>query len=189
MNGQFEAAWQLHRFLTERDIPYVIIGGIAVQRWGEPRLTIDVDLAILLPAGEEERRLREIAAAFPPRLKDAVAFALEHRVLPIDVPDASAADLSMALPGFEEAAIARAVDYDLGQGRTVRLYTAEDLVVYKCVAGRPQDVMDIESVVARQGHRLDVAHIRRWVEDFAEITEDREVVARFERAWESRPRG
>ena len=41
MNGQFEAAWQLHRFLTERDIPYVVIGGIAVQRWGEPRLTID----------------------------------------------------------------------------------------------------------------------------------------------------
>ena len=77
MNGQFEAAWQLHRFLTERDIAYVVIGGIAVQRWGEPRLTIDVDLAILLPAGGEERRLREIAAAFPPRLKDAVAFALE----------------------------------------------------------------------------------------------------------------
>jgi hypothetical protein len=39
VNGQFEAAWQLHRFLTERDIPYVVIGGIAVQRWGEPRLT------------------------------------------------------------------------------------------------------------------------------------------------------
>ena len=46
VNGQFEAAWQLHRFLTERRIPYVIVGGIAVQRWGEPRLTIDVDLAI-----------------------------------------------------------------------------------------------------------------------------------------------
>jgi hypothetical protein len=78
--------------------------------WGQPRLTIDVDLAILLPAGAEERRRREIAATFPPRLKDAVAFALEHRVLPIDVPEASPADLSLALPGFEEEAIARAVD-------------------------------------------------------------------------------
>jgi hypothetical protein len=78
--------------------------------WGQPRLTIDVDLAILLPAGAEERRRREIAATFPPRLKDAVAFALEHRVLPIDVPEASPADLSLELPGFEEEAIARAVD-------------------------------------------------------------------------------
>ena len=168
MNGQFEAAWQLHRFLTDRDIPYIVIEGIAGQRWGEPR---------------------EIAAAFPARLKDAVAFALEHRVLPIDVPGASPADLSLALPGFEEEAIARAVAYDVGEGRTVRLCTAEDLVVYKCVAGRPQDVMDVESVVARQGDSLDVAHIRRWVEEFAQITEDREIVARFERAWASRPRG
>jgi hypothetical protein len=158
VNGQSEAAWQLHRFLTERDIAYVVIGGIAVQRWGEPRLTIDVDLAILLPAGGEERRLREIAAAFPPRLKDAVAFALEHRVLPIDVPGASPADLSLALPGFEEEAMTRAVAYDVGRGRSVRLCTAEDLVVYKCVA------------------------------EFTQITEDREIVARFERAWESRPR-
>jgi hypothetical protein len=188
VNGQFEAAWQLHRFLTERDIPYVVIGGVAVQRWGEPRLTIDVDLAILLPAGGEERHLREIAVAFPPRLKDAVAFALEHRVLPIDVPGASPADLSLALPGFEEEAIARAVDYDVGHDRAVRLCTAEDLVVYKCVAGRPQDVLDVESIVARQGDDLDADHVRRWVEEFARITDDREIVARFGRAWENRPR-
>ena len=45
MNGQFEAAWQLHRFLTDRDIPYIVIEGIAGQRWGEPHLTIDVDLS------------------------------------------------------------------------------------------------------------------------------------------------
>ena len=105
------------------------------------------------------------------------------------MPGASPADLSLALPGFEEEAITRAVAYDVGQGRSVRLCTAEDLVVYKCVAGRPQDVMDVESIVARQGDSLDVAHIRRWVEEFAQITEDREIVARFERAWESRPRG
>jgi hypothetical protein len=84
VNGQFEAAWQLHRFLIERHIPYVIIGGIAAQRWGEPRLTIDVDLAILPPPDGEERALREIAAVFPPRLKDAVSFAVEHRVLPVE---------------------------------------------------------------------------------------------------------
>lgn len=187
MNGQFEAAWQLHRFLTERHIPYVIIGGVAVQRWGEPRLTVDVDLAILLPPGREEQPLREIAAAFPPRLKDGVRFALEHRVLPVDVPGAGPADLSLALPGFEAEAIARAVDYDVGQERAVRLCTAEDLVVYKCVAGRARDVLDVEGVVARQGEALDVQHVRRWLEDFARITDDREIVARFERAWASRP--
>ncbi len=58
MNLQFETAWRLHQFLTERGIPYVIIGGIAVQRWGQPRLTRDVDLTILLPAGQEEHLKR-----------------------------------------------------------------------------------------------------------------------------------
>ena len=188
MNGQFEAAWQLHSFLTARNIPYVVIGGIAVQRWGEPRLTIDVDLAILLRAGAEEQYLREIVVAFPPRLKDGVAFALEHRVLPIDVPGASPADLSLALPGFEEQAIARAIDYEVGSGRAVRLCTAEDLIVYKCVAGRPQDVLDVEGVIARQGDTLDAAHIRRWLAEFARLTGDAEIAARFDRAWAARSR-
>ncbi len=84
MNRQSETAWQLHLFLTNRGIPYAIIGGIAVQRWGQPRLTRDVDLTILLPPGQEEPILREIVAAFPARIQDAVAFALEHRVLPIE---------------------------------------------------------------------------------------------------------
>jgi hypothetical protein len=188
VNGQFEAVWELHRFFTDRGIPYVIIGGIAVQRWGEPRLTIDVDLAILLPPGREDQQLQEIAAAFPPRLPDAVAFAVEHRVMPIDVPGASPADLSLALPGFEEDAIARAVDYEVGPARSVRLCTAEDLVVYKCVAGRPQDLLDLDGIVARRGEALDIGHIRRWVGEFGRITDDPEIVARFERAWESRPR-
>jgi hypothetical protein len=188
VNGQFEAAWQLHRFLSERSIPYVIIDGVAVQRWGEPRLTVDLDVAILLCAGAEERRLREIAAAFPPRLKDAVSFALEHRVLPIDVPGACPADLSLALPGFEEEAIGRAVDYEVGSGRAVRLCTAEDLVVYKCVAGRPQDVLDVEGIVARQGDALDAPHIHRWLDEFAQITGEGEIATRFEHVWRSRLR-
>ena len=188
MNGQFEAAWQLHRVLTARRIPYVVIGGMAVQHWGEPRLTVDVDMAILLPPGGEQRQLQEIATAFPPRLKDAVAFALELRVLPVDVPGAGPADLTLALPGFEEEAIARAIDYELGPGRSVRLSTAEDLAGYKCGARRPQAVLDIESVVARQSDRLDVERIRRWVREFARLTEDREIAARFDRAWQARPR-
>jgi len=39
-----------------------------------------------------------------------------------------------------------------------------------------------------QRSHLDVAHIRRWLQEFAQITDDGgEIVARFERAWESRP--
>jgi hypothetical protein len=80
VNLQFEAAWRLHEFLTARSIPYAIIGGIAVQRWRQPRLTRDVDLTILVHPGREEGIARDLVAAFRPRLADAVAFAVEHRV-------------------------------------------------------------------------------------------------------------
>lgn len=188
MNGQFETAWQLHRFLTARGIPYAIIGGIAVQRWGQPRLTRDVDLTILLRPGSEEATLREIVAAFPARIENAVAFALEHRVLPVEAPGGSEADVSLGLPGYEEQVVARTVGYDLGDGREVRLCSAEDLVIHKALAGRPQDVLDIEGVVARQDATLDVAYVRRWLEELARLADDPEVTARFERAWAARIR-
>lgn len=184
MNLQFETAWRLHQFLSEREILYVIIGGIAVQRWGQPRLTRDVDLTVLLQAGREEPVLREMLRAFPGRVDDALRFALVHRVLPVQVPGGSEADITLGLPGYEEGVIARAVDYDLGDGRVVRLCSAEDLIIHKAVAGRPQDVMDIEGIVARQRDRLNLAHLRRWLGEFSALLDDPAVAQRFERAWD-----
>lgn len=183
MNQQFETAWRLDRFFTERGIPYAIIGGFAVQRWGQPRFTRDVDVTILLPPGSEEVTLREIVAAFPARVEDPIAFALEHRVLPLTIPGGSEADVSLGLPGYEEEVIARGVAYDLGGRRVVRLCSAEDLIIHKALAGRAQDVLDIEGIVARQGKALDVAYVRRWLVELGQVSDDSEVPARFERIW------
>jgi hypothetical protein len=61
----------------------------------------------------------------------------------------------------------------------VRLCTAEDLIIHKALAGRPQDVLYIEGVVARHGvsPRRDM---RRWLGS-SRLVEDAEVIARFER--------
>lgn len=186
MNGQFEAAWRLHEFFTARGIPYAIIGGVAVQRWGQPRLTRDVDVTLLLPPGREEAFLREIVQAFPPRIADAVSFALDHRVLPVEVPGAGEADLSLGLPGYEEEAIRRAETYDVGECRHVFIVRAEDLIIHKALAGRAQDIEDLDGIIARQGEGLDVSYIRRWLTDLSRVAEDPEVIARFVRAWARR---
>jgi hypothetical protein len=104
-------------------------------------------------------------------------------VLPLTVPGDSEADVSLGLPGYEEEAIARGVAYDLGGGRSVRLCSAEDLVAHKALAGRAQDVLDIEGIVARQGKALDVAYVRRWLTELGRVSDDSEVLARFERIW------
>lgn len=47
MNGLFSAA-ELVQDLCEREgWEFCFIGGLAVQRWGEPRVTRDVDLTLL----------------------------------------------------------------------------------------------------------------------------------------------
>ncbi len=82
--------------------------------------------------------------------------------------------------------MARAVLYDLGHGREVRLCSAEDLLIHKALADRPQDLSDIEGIVARQGAKLDTSYVRQWLEELFRVSGDPEVIARFERIWADR---
>jgi len=77
----------------------------------------------------------------------------------------------------------RAVDYQMDPGKSIRICSAEDLIIHKAVAGRPQDIRDIEGIVYRQRDALDASYIRRWLSDFADVLADPEVQNRFERSW------
>ena len=50
-------------------------------RWGEPRLTRDVDLTIVTAYGAEAPVVDGLLGRFTPRIDDARAFALQNRVL------------------------------------------------------------------------------------------------------------
>ena len=45
------------RILSENEIPYMIIGGMANAVWGEPRATIDIDVTIWF---DETRAIRPL---------------------------------------------------------------------------------------------------------------------------------
>jgi len=77
----FKAAWEFHQFFVKNEIPYVVIGGLAVQNWGEPRTTRYVDVTIAVPVEEAESTIRLITKHFSPRLQDHLAFALKNRIL------------------------------------------------------------------------------------------------------------
>lgn len=49
-----EAAAEATQWLQSQGYQACIIGGLAVLRWGELRLTQDVDLTLLAPFGSEE---------------------------------------------------------------------------------------------------------------------------------------
>jgi hypothetical protein len=183
MNPQFRAIWDAHKFFTSENIPYVLIRGIALQWWGEPRFTRDVDITILVNSGKEESAIKRILSAFTPRISDALEFALKNRVCLVRSRDGYDIDISLGIPGYEEEVMRRAAQCRLRKGHAVRICSAEDLIIHKAVAGRPQDISDIESIVIRQGKKIDSNYIRKWLKEFSDALEMGEIFERFEKPW------
>jgi len=183
MNDLAEAAVEIHAWLRTRHVPHLFIGGFAVQYWGEPRATADVDLTIVLSAEEEEQVIRDLIAHFRPRLSDAAEYAIKNRVLLVFASNGCGIDITLADPWFENDAVARAVNVQVLGHKTIPITSAEDLIVYKAVAHRATDTQDIASIIVRQGRNLKLAVIRKALHEFAMITDDDEPTQVFERVW------
>lgn len=178
----FQTAAEIAEFLEERRVNYVILGGLAVQYWGEPRTTHDVDIAVMVPQEQLEQFLQEVLQRFRPRLPDALDFALRHRVLLVETPSGVPVDISLGIPGYEEEVLRRSVRATLPDLRSLRFISAEDLIIHKCVAGRARDQEDIERILIRQKLQLDSDYIRRWLQDFLPLVSTHDVTAVFEDA-------
>ena len=82
----YRAAADLQRHCEDRGWRFCLIGGIALQRWGEPRETIDVDVTLLTGFGHEEEFVRELLSWYEARVPEPLAFALANRVLLLQAP-------------------------------------------------------------------------------------------------------
>jgi len=159
VNPIFTAALEVQEFCLARQWGFCFIGGIAVQRWGEPRLTLDVDLALLTGFGKEPRYVDALLERFPGRIPEARDFALRNRVLLLFAGNGVPLDISLGAMPFEERTIERSSEFSIGNGSSLRICSAEDLVVHKAFAGRDKDWADIAGIVARSAGRLDLALI------------------------------
>jgi hypothetical protein len=155
---------------------------MVVSRWGQPRATTDTDFSALAPYGDEAQVLDALLAKFQPRRPDARTFAAVSRVLLLVSDEGVGIDVALAAFPFELEAIDRATSWRLDERVALRTCLAEHLVVYKLVAARPQDLIDMQSIVRRQGKRLDVDCIRCWGREFAELKEDPDLLRPFEEA-------
>ena len=144
--------------LARHDVRYLLVGGLAMNLHGVPRMTMDVDILLALDeenldhffAVAEELKLRP---ALPVSLKELadpakretwvnernlIAFALnctEKFAPTVDVL------IGTGLPF--DAAYARRVERQIN-GVAVSLAATEDMIALKSLAGRAQDLADIE---------------------------------------------
>ena len=168
-----DEAFRLQTFLENHQRRFCFIGGIAVQNWGEPRLTRDIDISLLAGFGGEEREVDLLLGAYAPRIDEARKFALANRVLLLRSPGGIGIDVSLAALPYEQLMIDRAALVELLPGKRLRLCSPEDLVIMKLFAGRETDVRDARSVAVRQGHGgLDWDYLETNLAPFADLKDD-----------------
>jgi hypothetical protein len=180
--GLARAAAEILAFLDTKGRSACVIGGVAVSRWGEPRATQDVDITVLADFGDEPVLLAELLSRYPSRVPDPESFASANRVALLVLSGGVNADVTFAAFPFEREVIDRSTIWQLPDGPGIRTCSAEDLIIYKLVAGRPLDLHDIARIVQRQRNALDVGRVRYWGKQFAEIKDDPSLIQPFEEA-------
>jgi hypothetical protein len=148
--------------LTGREVDFVVVGGVAVILQASPRLTKDLDIcyateqvnldrlgAVLIELGARLRGVEEDLPFVPD------GRALRHtQILTLTTVDGGL-DLLVepdGSPGYP--ALRRRADQIDIDGIVVRVASIEDLIAMKRAAGRPQDLVDLESLeIARRRRR------------------------------------
>jgi hypothetical protein len=154
--------YELLRRLTEREVDFVVVGGVAVILQASPRLTKDLDIcyapeqvnldrlgAVLIELGARLRGVEEDLPFVPD------GRALRHtQILTLTTVDGGL-DLLVAPDGSPSyPALRRRADQIDIDGIVVRVASIEDLIAMKRAAGRPQDLVDLESLeIARRRRR------------------------------------
>jgi hypothetical protein len=155
--------------LENLEIPYMVVGGFAAIFYGEPRLTIDVDIVVDM----EPEHIKPLVAAFPVPdyyvSEEGIRDSLQ-RGYPFNViqPATGAKVDLVPLPRdpFTRSAFQRRQRLEFDEaGRSATFITPEDIIVAKLIAhretGSDKHLRDARGVLVMQWGELDLEVIRR----------------------------
>ncbi|RLC96846.1 MAG: hypothetical protein DRI77_08015 [Chloroflexi bacterium] len=155
--------------LEQLDVPYMVVGGFAAIFYGEPRLTLDVDIVVDMKG----RHIAPFVRAFPipdyyvseKGIRDSLQRRYPFNV--IQPTTGAKVDLVPLLHDpFTRAAFQRRqrLEYD-EFGRSATFITPEDIVLAKLIAfretGSDRHIRDVRGVLTAQWGELDLEAIRR----------------------------
>lgn len=176
----YNAAFELQTKLLQENWKFCFIGGLVIQAWGNPRLTRDIDLSLLTGFGNEEHYIIKLSTIVPPRIKDYLNHSIYQRVYLGLLPNGPEVDIGLAGFPYEEMIYERSRNVEMLPGISLRICSAEDLVVMKAFAYRPIDWKDVEGVLLRQFGKLDWDYIWTHLRPLATIKENPEIITQLE---------
>ena len=179
-NPLLKALASIRDLLELMNVPYMIFGGIANSIYGNPRLTLDIDIKFIL----EEKNdlvpfldgLGKLGKILP---ADPIEFVSETNVIPVDI-DTVRVDLVLAELPFEKDAIHRSRSIDFF-GIKINVCTPEDMIIQKAVSTREKDWADIQYIIENRGKDLDWVYLLKHCQELAEFLGDSEIYSRIKR--------
>lgn len=185
VQNQLEGVSRLQTFLRNAEIQSLVIGGLAVAVWGDPRATKDADLKVLLTREQAAQLLAAIPAAYTIELPNGFSdpkTALQQLGFIFTHDDkGTRIDLLLADLAFDQQAIERGREIEPLPGIRITICSPEDLIIYKLISTRAYDHEDARKVIARQGKSLDHNYIEDLLRQFEIALDDSTLVQLFQR--------
>ncbi|MBI2083811.1 MAG: hypothetical protein HYT76_09655 [Deltaproteobacteria bacterium] len=179
MKDLLQSANQIQKYLSRSGIRSAAIGGLAVAIWGDPRLTRDVDLKILLKREEAHSLVKLLKPTYLCLSDDPEKTLREVGFLFIRESDGPRIDLLLADTSFDEKAIQRARSIKIEANLSLTVCTAEDLIIYKMISTRARDREDARGIIIRQGNQLDDSYILEWLGQFEKALDDSTLISNY----------
>jgi hypothetical protein len=169
------ALYELNRLLAaaavdlKAQLRFALLGGLAVSTWGVMRATQDIDfLADSQPSPIGDVALRDKLAKFVEGQNCRADWHIGDfddpipLLLKIELPGALGsvgADILWAHKRWHRDAVLRAIDVELDDTK-VPVLNPEDLILMKLDAGGPQDLLDVEGLLAHPPSQLNLARLK-----------------------------
>ena len=156
--------------LEEHDLQFALIGGLASSIRGRVRATTDIDIIIDCDAPQAIKFLDQLdEKSHRPFVEDPELSICQFFILPIeDVKSGIRIDLAIGESGFEKLVVQRA---SIPAEHSVPVATAEDLLLMKLLAGRPQDISDVNGILALRRDAIDWSYCEKMAGLLNEVTE------------------
>lgn len=165
--------------LNQRNIRYAIIGGLATIQHTRVRTTDDIDVLLSVPQLAMPGLFEALRdRGFAVDLESNIRQLRDEGFTIIRLADVIVDLMQPVIPAYAHV-LDRAVNSEI-LGQTVRISSAEGLIVMKLIAMRPQDESDIQDLLTAYAGHLDLEFVRAEMEAFSEPDDPRR--AKFE-AW------
>lgn len=156
----------LAAFLSEIDVSYALIGGLAVSVHSEPRFTADVDLIVAVKNDDEAEHVVLRLTSRGYQTLSVIEQSVSGRLATVrlQLSNHAVTDVLFASSGVESEIVAGALFLEVVPNLTLPVAQIGDLIVLKILASsveRPQDELDINSLL-KVADDADLARAR-WI--------------------------